>query len=405
MLSVKENSRAPQRSRGRIARIGIAAVAVALGAGLMVGTTSATAQDVGGLRAKAAQIAAQLDALQERSSILDEQYLQTQHDLDELATKQQGIEASVAEAQSQMDTAKAQASSYVVAAFMGAGSGAETGLGGDDPNQGVNQKVLLDTVRGDRTQLTDDLDAAKKDLADRNAELEATKSELQAKKDSQAKIRSELESSVAQQSNLLDGANAELQAAIKAEQERKAAEAAAKAAAEAQQRAAAQAAAAAARAAATTTSTTGATATTARGAAPAPARAARPSAPATPPPAAPVAAGASGAVAAALSMQGVPYRWAGASPSGFDCSGLTMWAWARAGKSLPHSSGGQMSATQRISADQLQPGDLVFYGSPVHHVSMYIGGGQVVEALNSGSVVSTRAMGYAGRISGYGRVG
>ena len=280
MLSVKENSRAPQRSRGRIARIGIAAVAVALGAGLMVGTTSATAQDVGGLRAKAAQIAAQLDALQERSSILDEQYLQTQHDLDDLATKQQGIEASVAEAQSQMDTAKAQASSYVVAAFMGAGSGAETGLGGDDPNQGVNQKVMLDTVRGDRTQLTDDLDAAKKDLADRNAELEATKSELQAKKDSQAKIRSELESSVAQQSNLLDGANAELQAAIKAEQERKAAEAAAKAAAEAQQRAAAQAAAAAARAAATTTSTTGATATTARGAAPAPARAARPAAPA-----------------------------------------------------------------------------------------------------------------------------
>ena len=64
-----------------------------------------------------------------------------------------------------------------------------------------------------------------------------------------------------------------------------------------------------------------------------------------------------------------------------------------------------MSATQRISADQLQPGDLVFYGSPVHHVSMYIGGGQVVEALNSGSVVGTRAMGYAGRISGYGRVG
>ena len=57
-----------------------------------------------------------------------------------------------------------------------------------------------------------------------------------------------------------------------------------------------------------------------------------------------------------------------------------MWAWARAGKCLPHSSGGQMSATQRISADQLQPGDLVFYGSPVHHVAMYIGGGQVIHA-------------------------
>ncbi|MFI5044609.1 MAG: C40 family peptidase, partial [Acidimicrobiales bacterium] len=89
----------------------------------------------------------------------------------------------------------------------------------------------------------------------------------------------------------------------------------------------------------------------------------------------------------------------------FDCSGLTMWAWARAGKSLPHSSGGQMSATQRISADQLQPGDLVFYGSPVHHVAMYIGGGSVVHAPNSGSVVKVVPVGYSGRISGYGRVG
>src|SRR3954452_12834678 len=127
MSSANRNSRAPKlRSRGRITRVGVAAVVVALGAGLMVGTTSANAQDVGGLRARAAQISAQLDELQRKASVLDEQYLQTQQDLDDLAAKQKGIEASVADAQSRMETAQSQASSYVVAAFMGAGAGAET---------------------------------------------------------------------------------------------------------------------------------------------------------------------------------------------------------------------------------------------------------------------------------------
>ncbi len=118
---------------------------------------------------------------------------------------------------------------------------------------------------------------------------------------------------------------------------------------------------------------------------------------------APPASGAAGAVAAAMSMQGVPYRWAGADPSGFDCSGLMMWAWARAGRSLPHSSAAQYGATRRISAGDLQPGDLVFYGSPIHHVSMYIGGGNTVHAPHTGDVVRTAPIGYVGSPVGYGR--
>jgi cell wall-associated NlpC family hydrolase len=102
---------------------------------------------------------------------------------------------------------------------------------------------------------------------------------------------------------------------------------------------------------------------------------------------APASGGAATAVAAAESKLGSPYVWAAAGPSTFDCSGLTMWAWAQAGVSLPHSSSMQYSSGTKVSASSLQPGDLVFYGSPIHHVAMYVGGGQVIHAPQTGDVV------------------
>jgi peptidoglycan DL-endopeptidase CwlO len=71
--------------------------------------------------------------------------------------------------------------------------------------------------------------------------------------------------------------------------------------------------------------------------------------------------------------------------------------------SLPHNSGMQYSATARISQSQLQPGDLIFYGSPIHHVAMYIGNGQVVEAPYTGASVRT-AGAFRSDVVGYGRV-
>ena len=93
------------------------------------------------------------------------------------------------------------------------------------------------------------------------------------------------------------------------------------------------------------------------------------------------------AVDAALSQTGKPYQWGAAGPDSYDCSGLTMWAWAQAGVSLPHNSGAQYNATPRLSQSELEPGDLVFFGSPIHHVAMYIGNGQMVEAPYSGTRV------------------
>jgi cell wall-associated NlpC family hydrolase len=88
------------------------------------------------------------------------------------------------------------------------------------------------------------------------------------------------------------------------------------------------------------------------------------------------------AVETALAQVGDPYVYGAAGPDAFDCSGLTMYAWAAAGVSLPHSSGMQPGAGTPVSLSELMPGDLIFYYSPISHVGMYIGDGMIVHAAN-----------------------
>ena len=110
-------------------------------------------------------------------------------------------------------------------------------------------------------------------------------------------------------------------------------------------------------------------------------------------------------LAAATSVLGTPYRYGGAAPGGFDCSGLTSWAWSHAGVRLPRSSGAQRAATRPVGAADLQPGDLVFYGSPVSHVALYLGDGMVVHSPKRGDVVRIVPVNRAGMSpSGFGRV-
>ena len=93
------------------------------------------------------------------------------------------------------------------------------------------------------------------------------------------------------------------------------------------------------------------------------------------------------AVDTALAHVGDPYVWGAAGPNAFDCSGLTQYAYSAAGVSLPHSAASQSRMGTPVSRDQLQPGDLVFFYSPVSHVGMYIGNGQMVHASTSGEPV------------------
>lgn len=92
---------------------------------------------------------------------------------------------------------------------------------------------------------------------------------------------------------------------------------------------------------------------------------------------------------------GVPYKWAGASPStGFDCSGFTMYVYAQVGVRLPHSSRAQYGVGERVSRANLKPGDLVFFGrSRIHHVGIYVGGGDYIHSPRTGDVVKISSLG------------
>ena len=107
------------------------------------------------------------------------------------------------------------------------------------------------------------------------------------------------------------------------------------------------------------------------------------------------------AVQYALAQVGDAYVYGAAGPSAFDCSGLTMMAWAQAGVGLPHSSSAQFGAGPHIASSALQPGDLVFYYSPISHVGMYIGNGLIVHAANPGAgvlVAGLYSMPYSGAV-------
>ena len=98
-----------------------------------------------------------------------------------------------------------------------------------------------------------------------------------------------------------------------------------------------------------------------------------------------------GVVAIAEQYLGVPYVWGGASPSGFDCSGLTMYVYAQVGVSLPHNAAAQYGYGSPSRAAASQPGDLVFFDG-LGHVGLYIGGNEFIHAPHTGDVVKISSL-------------
>jgi len=107
----------------------------------------------------------------------------------------------------------------------------------------------------------------------------------------------------------------------------------------------------------------------------------------------------------ACDLVGKPYIFGAEGPSGYDCSGLTKVAWAAVGVHLDHFTGDQIGSGRSVSRSQLQPGDLIFYGSPVHHVALYVGGGIMVHAPHTGDHVRMAKIDSPGGITGIRRPG
>jgi len=105
----------------------------------------------------------------------------------------------------------------------------------------------------------------------------------------------------------------------------------------------------------------------------------------------------------ALALRGVPYRNGGHDPSGFDCSGFVSYVFGQNGLPLPRTVS-ELYRTGRQVNGAIEPGDLVFFGSPIHHVGIYVGNGQMLDAPHTGTVVQIASMSGEGAIAGAARV-
>ena len=392
--------------------------ALALAAGLAVGgvalVPTAGADQLADKQAEARRVADQLETLQSRQMDLSAQAERVAWEQSKAEQELEEAQARLADTNAELDDRRAEVREVAVEAYQtGNDSAAFDAVLTSEANEGLQKRTYLESRTSNVQDKVDGLAAAQQKAEDDQARLEDAQDAVDAKAAEIAQLKSASDKAVADQQALASKVQGELQTLVAAEQARRAEEA--------QRAAAAQQAAAAQRQAtqatqptqpsapgrSTTTTGGGGTTTTAPrpvvGANPSPNPVVVPSNPAPPP----VGSGAQGAISAALTRVGIgSYVWGAAGPVNFDCSGLVIWAYRQVGVSLPHYSGAQYAATTRISASQLQPGDLVFWGgSGSEHVAIYMGGNQLVHAFGSGNGVRvTPLSGWWKPPTGYGRI-
>jgi peptidoglycan DL-endopeptidase CwlO len=348
----------------------------------------ASADPIADKKAEAAKLAKRIEELRVWAEQLTEQYNKAKFDLAQLEVELAYSQAQVTAKDEESSALASRATQAAIQAYLygGAASGPMQVIEQVNGTDNAPREAYLSTMLGDLSDITDQVKAVRQDASVRQKKLD----EQQARKATLIKSteskRVEASKAIDKSQKLLETAKGDLADLVRKEEERLAREAEAAAKRAAEERVARERAAAAASAAAATAAANAAARRAPAGAA-APARqAAADNAPSYNFPA--PSAGAARAVAAAKSQIGVPYIWATSNPGvSFDCSGLTMWAWAQAGVSMGHFTGAQYNAFPHVPYEAMQPGDLVFFGGDLHHVGIFIGGGMMIDAPHTGAWV------------------
>ncbi len=346
----------------------VLALILSLGTLSTIVAPTASAQTVASKTAEAARIAAQLEKLAQRASVLTEDYDEARVKAAELDARARNAAAEVASTESKAKSASASLKKMSVTAYMRGGLNKTAALpsDGSDPTRA---QYYLHSAANQQKDAIDQLRAAKLALVERQAGLDAARAQARRNLAAVNAKRSAAASAEAAQRSLLSKVKGDLAKMVAAEKARRSATPAAAKGRSSRGRV---------------------NLGTPPGAdAPAPNAAAQ------------------GAVNEARNQLGKPYHYGSAGPGSFDCSGLTSYVWrVGGGKSLPHSSRAQYSATSRISLNDIKPGDLVFFGSSVgsiHHVGIYVGGSQMIDAPETGDVVRYHYA-FRGDLVGVGRV-
>ncbi len=363
----------------RFARLAIAGMCIAGLTGLAAPAT-ASASTVNDKKAEAARLQQAIDTNGEKISMLAERYDAAKLSLDAETAKIANVQARTRAAQAETDRIERMVGHRAASIYMNAGI--------QTPLDSINVSSVSDvasrakyaetTAERDR-RLLGQLTASRQDLQASRTALEIARKGAQAQVDAIDASRGEVESANRAQARLLSQVKGELATLIEQDRARQAA--AEKARSDAEVARLHLLAARSTAPAADNTSPVPAASNASRGTPGAdPANLAVPNAPAPSP-------GAATAVAYAKAQLGKPYRYAGVGPDAYDCSGLTMMAWAQAGVSMPHGSIAQGNMFPRVPDNALEPGDLVIYYPDHHHVGMYVGNGMTISATHTGDFV------------------
>jgi cell wall-associated NlpC family hydrolase len=368
-------------------------------------TVVVQAQSVDQQKQRVAEIVDELERLQEQALQLGEQYTNVIDDKSALDAEIADAEARIGEKEAQLAELRGNLSEMALRSFVG-GGGAPLGPLFEDSanlNDALKREELAKVALSAGDVTTDELDALVADIEDERQALDSKRDRAEQLAASLTEAQAKTEELTTEYTKARADAEAKLGTLIQEEEARRAAESLRRVQAEAR---ASQSAGSSnsgsggnsgggnsgggnSGGAATDTGSTGGGSSGSGGGFSAPAVSSR-----------------SGlAVQSALAQQGVPYRYATSIPGvGFDCSGLTAYAWGQAGVGLPHQSAAQFASTPHVPIDQAQPGDLLFFYSPISHVSIYLGNGMQVHAPNTGKTVTVAAVNW-GKVVGVGRPG